>query len=190
MKIYLTNSELYRKHFGDEWTEVIESAFKNARFLQLYENFANISFHLNSFYSSIDGYLKAHCPLNAIEDTDECHEVEQQYEKCLSFAPNCTAWPTRLMMPEFCCKYPELFSSLVKDECRSDCNQMSSQRERAECFYECIYNSTGIRSDDGKYDFEVVKNILNENSSNDYKWRPSIDISVETCQKLVESENN
>lgn len=188
--IYLTNSKLYRKHFGDEWTEVIESAFKNVKFLGYYDDALNISDFLNNFFSSIDGYLKAHCPLNAIEETDECDEVEEQYEKCLNFTPNCTAqWPARLLMPEFCCEYPELFSILVKEECHSDCNQMTMQRERAECYYECIYNSTGIRSDDGKYDFEVVKSLLIENSSKGYKWGPAIDTSVDVCQKLVEGED-
>lgn len=178
--IFKGYSNIYKNYTGsDPWFQTISDAVDKCEF----SNSPNMTDNLAKFYNCTDTYLRNNCM--AIDTIDECDPVEEFWEKCKGIKPSCTEWPIKIMLPEFCCKYPEVLTTKVKTECQSKCKEKPSQRDQASCTHECIDKSLALKKD-GKYDFDAVKALLIANSNKSASWDKSIDLAVQNCKTAVE----
>lgn len=176
--IYKGFSDIYKNFTGNNpWAKVIDEAVDKC----VYPTTPNKTNNMMAFYSCTNLYLKDNCV--TIDSRDECDPVLEQYEKCKGITPDCKAWPLQIMLPEFCCIYPELITSTIRNGCRAKCITHSVHSERALCTNTCIYKTLAVKVD-GKYDFQVVKKVLIANANKG--WDKAVDKAVDSCKEIVQ----
>lgn len=162
---------------------IIDEAVSKCEFVGA-KNFSN---NLEKFYNCVDQLILRDCPLSAIDSRDECDPVEEYYEKCKNYKPNCNEYPMKLIMPEFCCDYPEMVSTKTIDTCNSKCKAEVLHIVRAKCNRDCIEKQLGVKSS-RKYDFDVLKKLLLANSNTSTIWGNSIETSLESCKNELDGK--
>lgn len=167
---------------NDRWLRVMEDAIDSCEF----STKGNLHKALAAFYACIHEYLADHC-VNFIQSID-CEKTQELYEDCNQIRLNCDYWPRNLASPEYCCKIPPLFSTNLTATCRHLCNtkELFVQRQQ-KCIENCLFNDTKLRSD-GKFNFNVVMEMLIESSGRSKEWRKSIETAVEKCKKALGGE--
>lgn len=94
--IYEKYSKLYVKFIGrNPWKEIISKAVDSCDF----KSTGNASDDMNNFYNCTNEYLGHHCPLEAVDQSDECDPVEEFYEKCKGINKDCQKWPFKIILP-------------------------------------------------------------------------------------------
>ena len=183
-EIYRNYTNIYKVMTGsDPWYDVIGEAVDKCDF----PNTSLMSVNLANYYICTNRYLVTRCAI--IDSSDDCEPVEEHYEKCRKVQTACSTWPMKVMLPEFCCIYPELVSKSVLLNCRKECSTKIIQLEVAKCVIECVEKSVGAKTN-GKYNFDVVKNVLMANANKNSRWEGSITKSVEYCKSLIQGKIN
>lgn len=122
----------------------------------------------------------------------ECDLVDDFMTKCQNLQPNCTIWPRWIVkLPEMCCdNRPELFKSDLKaqsdDVCASHAGDEVSKLGSMQCKASTLLKLSKIKTEVG-WNFTKAQEMLKDNTKND-KWKPSIEKSVETCEKHVQGQ--
>ena len=179
-EIYRHFTAIYKVHLGtDPWFDVIGKAVDKCDFV-----FGpNLRKSIDNFYNCTNEYLLTHCAI--IDPSDLCSPTQEAFEKCKNFEEYCMRWPVEIMMPEFCCNYPQLISQKLQNDYRVLCSEKTSSREAAMCVKGLMdkkFKPTGT------YDFGEVLATLsgNVNSSVGRLWDASIEKSVQTCKTFIE----
>lgn len=180
---------MYIKVFGvDPWAPVIEDAVSKCDF-DASKNFSN---KLTKFYKCADELILKNCPVSAIDGSEECDPVQEYYEKCMKFKANCSVYPMNIILPEFCCDYPEMISPKVVEACKTQCKAEPLIVVKVKCQKDCVDKQLKVKNM-GKYDFNALKKVLMANANTSAAWEMSIEKSVESCKKdldgLILDEN-
>jgi hypothetical protein len=186
--MYLEKSELYKNHTENKknpWIGVIGDALTKCEKIPVT---MNKTIFIDKLYECIDGFLRTHCVIEAIESTDECEAVLAHFEECKKIKPTCGEWPLNVMIPELCCNAPEMLNEETKTACNSKCSTKTKNTEKYVCIHDCIVNKLNLKHD-GKVDFAVVKTLLIKNSDKKVKWDESIEKAVEACKTVIAGEN-
>lgn len=153
------------------------------------EHDANVTLKetFKKFEDCINVYFREHC-IDFSEQV-ECDEVEEFMMKCQSISYNCTVWPRWIVkLPETCCNNrPELFKKELKDKAEEFCKtqDIMSNLGTMQCLATYLIKTSGMKSEDGKWDFSVAKKMLTDNCGGDSKWKAAIEKTVETCEEQV-----
>lgn len=149
----------------------------------------SLSANMASFFSCVDDQLVNNCA-DIFQYSDGCVDVEAHFRKCKKIPVNCTAWPPGLVLPKHCCDTPKLFSVELVSNCTEKCEATEYfRRFQYDCIHECVFEETKVKVD-GKYDFEVVKKILNENANKSFDWTNLIDTAVAVCEHNITGERD
>lgn len=182
-EIYKTSSAVHKAIIdSDPWIKVIDDAVDKCNFPN---TTTNLRKNIDEFYNCTNTYLLTNCV--AIEPKYECDTALDALNKCNQIMPNCLEWPLEIMLPEFCCKYPELISNTVQTDCHRQCVGKATQREGAKCFFACLDEKLNLKPN-GKYDFNAVKTALNANAKPG-NWEKVIEKAVESCKLVVQGIN-
>lgn len=147
----------------------------------------SLSVNLAGFFYCLEEHLVKNC-LDFDKSDVECNAVEVHYRKCSHIKPDCSAWPLGMIHPKFCCKHPSLFDNQMQTKCWDACDETEHfQTHRAICFNQCILNTTKIITNH-KFDYEMIKNVLNKNANESINWKSSIDKAVDECEKNLTGE--
>lgn len=143
----------------------------------------SLSANLGQYFYCVDEHLVKNC--KEFKRHEGCGEVEDHYKKCNQIQPNCSFWPMDILNPKLCCDAPVLLNEKIIDGCYEKCEETEYFKQlEAFCIHECIFAETKIRVDD-KYDFEVIKKVINENANKSIDWTTAIDKAVEICEKNI-----
>lgn len=144
----------------------------------------SLSANLGQFFYCIDEHLVQNC-IDFKRHITGCEDVEDYYKKCNKIQPNCSQWPIDIWNPKLCCDVPQLFNEKIIMDCYEKCDETVYFKQlEAFCIHECIFDKTKIRVDE-KYDFEMIKKVINENANKSVDWTTSIDKAVEICEKNI-----
>jgi hypothetical protein len=162
------------------WKETIEKAVN----LCTFNSSKALRKSMDDFYNCSNEYLLSNCA--AVMATDECQQTFEQFEKCKKVSPKCDKWPLEIMMPEYCCNYPQLITDKLRIEFRTKCAATTkTYRDQAKCVKDLIDKKF---KPTGKFDYSEVKATLtgNVNSSNPRAWDQIVEKAVEACKVFIE----
>lgn len=169
--------------FIETWIESVENSVEKCE-LGSSESFST---NLAEFFNCVDVNLIKRCD-HVQYHIEGCEKVEEHLQKCRNIQPNCTEWPVLLFKPKHCCIDPPplLNDDLVK-KCYENCDAIEYFRQFAgQCVHKCLYEETKITTaEDSKFDFEIVKKLLVENSNKTVDWTSAIDFASQECEKLI-----
>lgn len=93
----------------------------------------------------------------------------------------------RLVMPEYCCDYPEMVSAKTVDTCNTQCKAKTLHFQRAQCNRDCVDKILNVKRN-GNYDFDSMKKLLIANANTSAIWGNSIEKSVESCKSELDGK--
>lgn len=168
------------------------SAYNEQRWMKLindsvdeceYNESGVLAENLAKFFECINENLENNCV--DFVNSQECDKVQEHFEKCHNFEPDCKHWPQTLINPEVCCITPRLFSQQQILSCRRKClvKELFLQRQ-IKCVDNCLFNDTKVK-ENGRFDFAVIHKLLIENSKSQPDWEKSIENAVEKCEKKM-----
>lgn len=179
------NKNIAKRIYGNNafhelrWTKLINESVDSCDFNET----GSLAGSLAIFFECINLNLENNCA--SFVNSLECDKVQEHFEKCNKIEPDCNHWPQTLINPEVCCITPRLFNQHQIFSCRRKCSakELFLQRQ-IKCVDNCLYNETNVKVD-GKFNFEVVKKFLLENSKKQPKWETAINDAVEKCEKKI-----
>lgn len=172
------NNAFYQQH----WMKLINESVENCEF----DEFGTVAGSLAKFFECVNLNLENNCV--SFTNTPECDKVQELFEKCHNYEPDCSQWPENLINPEICCKTPPLFNSRLIATCRRKCSALELFLPRImSCIDGCLYNETKLKID-GRFDFEVVEKFLIENSKNQPEWENPIKDAVGKCETKMKGK--
>lgn len=183
---------IYKKFTGlsktllndDPWPALIKEAVEGCEF----KADTNKSDAMEKFYNCSNTKLGNNCPLNYIDSRDDCDRYFEAHELCKAIKPVCTEWPAQLMLPEFCCVYPEMVSAELQKTCSTKCSTPNSpSRTVMACKNKCIDDALAYRAGT-KIDFAKVAAALKANTPKGVSWDKSIDKAVAYCTDSLKGE--
>ncbi|KAG5669309.1 hypothetical protein PVAND_017197 [Polypedilum vanderplanki] len=169
---------------NERWTRIIENAVDKCDL-----NSKN-SLHaaLARFFACINDYMAQNC-VQFVQST-ECEKTQDLFESCNHVKSNCNIWPVNLPNPEVCCRIPPLFSQKLVEKCRYECEhkELFAQRQ-LKCNEACLYNDTKLRND-GRFNFDVVKDLLMNSANFLPEWRKPISDAVDKCRTYISYQHD
>lgn len=167
-------------YYEQRWMKLINESVDRCE----YDESGVLAENLAKFFECINEHLENNCA--SFVNSLECDKVQEHFEKCHNLEPDCENWPQSLINPEVCCITPRLFSQHQIFLCRRKCSAKELFLQRQfKCIDNCLYNETGVKVE-GKFDFEVIKKFLLENSKSQPEWEKSIEDAAEKCEKKIE----
>lgn len=176
-RIYNTNAL-----FEERWMSIINASVSECDF----EKSEALSQSLAKFYECVNLRLENNCV--SFVNTLECDGVQEYYERCNNIRYDCDSWPEDMIFPISCCKTPQLFTKQLTYSCRRKClaEEFFIPRQ-VKCIEYCLLNETNIKTD-GKFNIDVVKNLLIENTRTKPSWQKGIEDATTKCDKKMKGK--
>jgi hypothetical protein len=158
---------------NEEWRHVIEAATDKCEL----GSTASLSENLAIFFDCMENYFSDNCI--EFKPSESCSKVKYYAKKCKSFKQNCIFAPEYI---DACCDHPVLFTTKIIQKCWKNCDVTEYFISlKDDCVSKCLQDETNLRSEDDKFNSEVIKKLLSENSNKTVDWSKEIEHSVEKC---------
>lgn len=171
----------YKMHFKPGCEEMVNSAVDSCEM----NSSGSLSHDIAAFDRCAQSKMLEQCtPISS--SFPGCDTVLEQCKKCkiANYRSNCSDYHF-VLPPSTCCQTPEVITTKTW----SDCRQRFGDKELFQDLNDfmvnaCVLNETKLMAG-GKFDVNVIKKMLIDNSNNSVEWRQHIEFAANLCSNLT-----